>query len=341
MPTWRTQLRFWRSDIREDVDAELGFHFEMRVRDLVAAGWTPGPAREEAERRFGELAAVRDACIAIDQRRRERVRRREVWRDMFQDFRFALRTLLKSPAFTLMAVLCVGLGVGVTSTILSAVNAILIRPLPCQKPGELAAVYAWLPKTDEHRVNISHPDYVSWRDDNKSFAQLGMYTWQAYAFSGDGEPERVDGAMVTANLFPLLGVNPLFGHGFVPEEEQPNGPRVVLLSYSLWQRRYGGQRDVLNRTITVNGYPTQVIGVMPPGFGFPDRGQAWTPLVVDQSGQSRGNRFYAGAIGRLRPGVSLAQAQQDLDLISVRLGQEYKNDNLGGRAEALPLRQDL
>src|ERR1041385_4457647 len=222
MTTWRTQLRFWRSDIREDVDAELGFHFEMRVRDLVAAGWTPAAAREEAERRFGELAAVRDACIAIDQRRRERVRRREVWRDMFQDFRFALRTLLKSPAFTLMAVLCVGLGVGVTSTILSAVNAILIRPLPYQKPGELAAVYAWLPKTDEHRVNISHPDYVSWRDDNKSFAQLGMYTWQAYAFSGDGEPERVDGAMVTANLFPLLGVSPLLGHGFVPEEEQPN-----------------------------------------------------------------------------------------------------------------------
>lgn len=341
MTTWRKQLRFWRSDVREDVDDEIGFHFEMRVRDLVAAGWTEAAAREEASRRFGELPAVRDACIAIDTRRREQVRRREIWGDMLQDIRFAIRNLLKSPGFTLLAVLCVGLGVGVTSTILSAVNAILVRPLPYPHAEELAAVYSWLPKTDEHGINISRPDYVSWRDDNRSFAQLGMYTREAYAFSGEGEPERVDGARVTANLFPLLGVNPLIGTGFTSEEEQANGPRVVLLSYSLWQRRFGGKPDIVNRTITLNGYPTQVVGVMPPGFGFPDRGQAWTPMVIEQAGLSRANRFYSGSIGRLKPGVTLQEAQQDLDVIAVRLEKAYPNDNTDWRTEAISFRQDL
>lgn len=339
--TWRKQFRFWRSSVREDVDDEIQFHFEMRVRDLVAAGWTEAAAREEARQRFGEPAAVRDACIAIDTRRRERVERREVLGNMKQDLRFAFRTLLKSPGFTVMAVLCIGLGVGVTSTILSAVNAILIRPLPYQNPAELVAVYSWAPATDEHGVNISHPDYLSWRDDNRTFAQLGMWTWDVLAFSGDGEPERLDGATITANLFPLLGVHPEIGRGFTPQDEQPNGQRVILLSHALWRRRYGAQRDMVGSTITVNGFPTQVIGVMPAGFAFPDRGQAWTPLVVDQMGQSRANRFYAGALGRLEPGATVQQAQQDLDVISARLEKEYEQDNFRWRAEAIPLREDL
>jgi hypothetical protein len=179
---------FRKSELRDDVDAELAFHVEMRIRDLVARGVSEAAAREEAERRFGERAAVRDACIAIDTRRRERVRRKEFMSQLLQDLRFALRTLFKSPAFTAMAVLCVGLGVGVTSTILSAVNAILVRPLPYPRAQELAAVYAWAPKTGEHRVNISYPDYLSWKSDSRSFAQLGMWTWQALNFSGEASP---------------------------------------------------------------------------------------------------------------------------------------------------------
>ena len=339
--TWRRYLRFWQSDVREDVDDELQFHLEMRVRDLVAAGQLPAAAREEAERRFGELRAVRDACVAIDNRRRERERRREVLGDMWQDLRFAARSLRKSPAFTLLAVLCVGLGVGVTTTILSAVNAILIRPLPYDHAGELVAIYARMPAQNEHGVNISYPDYLSWRDQNRSFTQVGMYTWQAIAFSGEGEPERVDGAMVSANLFPLLGARPLLGRGFVAEEEQAGRNRVVLLSHALWRRRFGGDSTVVGRTITVDGYPYQVIGVMPPGFGFPDRGQAWLPLTIERAGLERGNRFYAGAIARLKPGTTLADAQRDLDVISSRLLREYPRDNFGFDAEALTLREDL
>ena len=332
---------FWHSGLREEVDAELQFHLETHVRDLIAAGRSPAAAREEAERRFGEQRAVRDACIAIDTRRREREHRREVLGDMLQDLRFALRSLWKNPGFTALAVLCLGLGIGVTSTILSAVHAILIRPLPYQRAEELVAIYARMPAQDEHGVNISYPDYVSWRDESKSFAALGMYTWQALAFSGGSEPERVDGAMVTPNLFSLLGVRPILGRLFLPEESGTAPHRVVLLSHGLWRRRFGGDSSVVGRTITVDGFPYQVVGVMPPGFAFPDRGQAWIPLTVEPVGLGRGNRFYAGAIGRLKPGISVEQAQRDLDVISARLLQEYNRDNFGFDAEVISLREDL
>ncbi|HEV8149481.1 MAG TPA: ABC transporter permease [Gemmatimonadales bacterium] len=335
---------FWKPDLRAEVDAELQFHLEMHIRDLIAAGRTPAAAREEAERRFGEQRAVRDACIAIDTRRRERQHRREVLHDMLQDLRFAFRTLRKSPAFTLVAVLCVGLGVGVTSTILSAVHAILIRPLPYPHPDELLAVYSRITRhgSSEGGINISYPDYVSWRDGNRSFFELGMWTWNALAFSGDQDPERVEAATVTANLFPLLGVRPHFGRLFLPEEEHRGHERVVLLSDGLWRRRFGGDSSIVGRQVSIDGVPYRVIGVMPPGFAFPDRGQAWVPFVVEEGLQEgRGNRGYAGALGRLRPGATLGGAQRDLDLVSRRLQQDFPRDNFGWDAEATSLRQDL
>ena len=337
---WQRVLRFWQSDIREDVDAELQFHLEMHARDLQNGGRSARSARQEAERRFGDMRPVRNACIAIDNRRRKRIHRRELMGDIGQDVRFALRTLRRSPGFTLMAVLCIGLGIGVTCTILSAVNAILIRPLPYERPGELVAVYNRNKAHDEHRANISYPDYVSWRDGNRTFAALGMWTWQALAFSGDGEPERVEGALVTGNLFPLLGVRPLLGRGILPEEEVLGQHRVVVLSHGLWRRRFGGDSGIVNRIITVDGYPYRVLGVMPPGFAFPDRGEAWVPLTTDPARDTRGNRFYAGALGRLRPGVDLEQAQQDLDILSASLKQEFKQDNFGWEAETIALRED-
>jgi predicted permease len=338
---WRRALRFWRPDVGQDVDEELRFHLEMHQRELAERGRSPGEARQEAERRFGELGRIREECVAIDNRQRQRAERRETMGDLWQDLRFAGRTLRKSPGFTLLAILCIGLGVGVTSTIVSAVHAILIRPLPYERPDQLVAVYARQRARDEHGVNISYPDYVSWRDDSRSFAALGMWTWYALAFSGEGEPERVEGAAVTANLFPLLGVRPILGRHFLPGEEVRGQHRVVLLSHGLWLRRFGGDSGVVARTITVDGYPHVVVGVMPPDFAFPDRGEAWVPFAPDLARESRGNRGYAGALGRLRPDVDLEAAQRDLDLISVKLQREFSQDNFGWDAEVIPLRDDL
>jgi putative ABC transport system permease protein len=335
------RLRFWRPDVRADVDEELAFHLEMRVRDLVAAGLSPAAARAAAERDFGDLGTVRAQCVTIDERRSRRDRRAEYVSDFLNDLRIAGRALRKAPGFAATAVLCVALGVGVTTTIFSAVHGILIRPLPYRDADRLVAVYAQYPAHDEHGVNISYPDYESWRDENRSLERLAIWTWTSHALSGGGEAERVEGAAVAATLFPMLGVRPLLGRTFVAAEEVPGRDREAILSYGLWQRRYGGDPSIVGRTITVDATPFEVVGVMPRGFNFPDRGELWVPFAPEEWMRGRGNRGIAGAIGRLKPGVTLEQAQADLAAVSARLQKAYPNDNFGWAAEAISLREDL
>jgi putative ABC transport system permease protein len=192
-----------------------------------------------------------------------------------------------------------------------------------------------------HGVNISYPDYVSWRDENRTFSALGMYTWTTHTIVAGGEAEHVDGASVTANLFPLLGVSPRIGRPFTAAEERPGNDRVVLISDALWRRRFGGDSAVVGRAITVDDLPYVLVGVMPPRFNFPERADAWVPFAVDRAREGRGNRGYAGAIGRLGPGVSLGEAQADLARLSARLRRDYPVDNFGWAAEAISLREDL
>jgi predicted permease len=339
--TWRRYLRFLRPDVRADVDDELRFHLDSAERDLVAQGLAPGEARREAARRFGDVTSIREACVTIDERRERRKERAEWLGDLRLDARLALRTLRRSPAFTAMAATCIALGVGATTTIFGAVHAILIRPLPYSDEDRLVAVYSAIPRRGITGSNVSWPDYLSWRDQNRTFAALGLYTWSSHTISGEGEAERVESAEVTANLFPLLGVRPLLGRGFTAAEEVPGNDRVILLSHGLWQRRFGGARDVVGRVIRVGGEPYTVVGVMPPGFNFPQRGQAWVPLVPAEWMLTRGNRGLAGAIGRLKPGVTLDAARADLAVVARRLQREFPEDNFEWETEAVPLRDDL
>ncbi|AHG93894.1 permease (plasmid) [Gemmatirosa kalamazoonensis] len=336
------RLLFRRADLRREVDDELAFHLEMRVRDHEAEGLATPAARAAAEREFGDVRAIRAACLTIDERRRRRARRSEYMSDLWQDLRLAARALRASPVFALTAAACVALGVGVTTTIFSMVNAVILRPLPYRDADRLVAVYAQNVQRGYHGTNISYPDYLSWRDDSRSLQSLGIWTWTSHALSGPGgDAERVEGAAVAANLFPLLGVAPQLGRGFLPEEEQAGRSRVVLLSDGLWRRRYDGDRSIVGKSITVDAQPYTVVGVMPPGFAFPDRGTMWVPFVQEGWMQGRGNRGIAGAIGRLKPGVSLEQARADLATVSARLEHEYRDDNTGWAAELTPLREDL
>jgi predicted permease len=334
--------RFWRPDVRRDVDEELAFHLEMRVRDLVAAGLAPDSARAAAEREFGDVGAIRAQCVTIDERRSRRDRRAEYVSDLLNDLRIAARVLRRGPAFALTAIVCVALGVAATTTIFSAVHGVLLRPLPYRDADRLVAVYAQWPSHNAHGVNISYPDYVSWRDDSHTIDGLAIWTWTSHALSGaGGEAERVDGAAVAASLFPTLGVRPFLGRPFVAAEEVPGRDREVILGYALWQRRYGGDRSIVGRKITVDARPYEVVGVMPPGFSFPQRGEIWVPFAPEEWMRGRGNRGIAGAIGRLKPGVTLEQARADLATISARLEKAYPDDNVGWAAEAISLREDL
>ena len=340
-PRWRRYLRFWGPDPAADVDDELAFHLAMRERDLIAAGMAPADARAQAEREFGDARGVRAACLTIDERRQRHAHRLEATDAMWSDLKFTTRTLRKSPGFTVTAILCIALGVGITTTIFSAVNAILIRPLPYAHPDRLVAIYSGNDAIDAHGSNISYPDYLSWRDENRTFSGIGMWTWTSMTLSGDdGEAERVEGAEVTPNLFPLLGVDAFVGRTFANGEDQAGRDRVLLLSYGLWQRRFAGDRAIVGRTVTVDGLPYTIIGVMPPRFAFRDISQVWIPLTP-RAQEQRGNRFYAGAIGRLAPGVSLEQARADLATLSTRLQHEYAKDNTGWVTEISTLRDDL
>ena len=339
---WRRLLRLPRSDIRAGVDDELESHLALLTADLVARGMAPSDARAQAEREFGAVALIREECVAIERRRRRRLNVSEAAMSIMQDVWYTARALRSNAAFSIAAILCTALGVGATATIFSAVHATLIRPLPFEHPDALVAVYGAVPKRQVTGVNISWPDYQSWRDEARSFSALGIWTWSSPSFTGTGAggAERVDGAQVAPNLFPLLGVRPILGRSFLESEARDGNDRVVILGYGLWERRFAGDPDIVGKVITVNLRPHTVVGVMPRGFAFPERGQAWVPFVPDRY-ESRGNRGYAGAIGRLKPGVTAAAAQRDLDGIMERLEREFPRDNEGWRAQVIPLRDDL
>jgi len=324
------------------VEDEIDAHLALLTADFVGQGFSLADARAHAEGEFGAVSTIRDECIAIERRRRRRVTLSEAAMSILQDFRYTARSLRANAAFATAAILCTALGVGATATIFSAVYATLIRPLPFQKPDELVAVYAGMPKKDLTRVNISYIDYTDWRDQSKSFSALGMWTWNSPSFTGVGVggAERVDGAEVTPNLFPLMGVHPILGRTFAESEGVQGNERVVILGYGLWQRRFSGDRDIVGRTVMINLRPHTVVGVMPRGFAFPENGQAWVPFVPDRN-ELRGNRGYAGAIGRLKPGVTPQLAQRDLDVLMERLAREFPNENEGWRADVVPMRDDL
>ena len=211
--------------------------------------------------------------------------------------RFALRRLRRSPGFTLVAVTCMTLGVGVTTAIFSAVNGILLRPLPYPADQLLIAVHSQNTARDIHGSRVSMADVTSWRDGNQTLSALGVWTTGFLQLTGpEGDVERVDAAPMSASLFPTLGLNPIVGRNFTAAEERQGQDRVVLLSDGLWKRRFGGDRAILNHTIQISNQPYLVVGIMAPGVGFPEGAQIWTPIATGP-GQSRHNaRQLAGAV---------------------------------------------
>ena len=195
------------------------------------------------------------------------------------DFRYAIRTLVTNPGFAAVAILCLALGIGVNSTMFSVVDTVEIRPLPFRDPARLVAVYTTRPGSGVDRGSVSYPDWREWKTRTHSFEELAGVGGRSLTLSDKDEPERFNGATVTWNLFPALGIQPILGRQFLPEEDRPGGPPVVMLSHGVWQRRYAADPSIIGRTITVNGTPSTVVGVMPPRFQFPQRAQLWIPLT--------------------------------------------------------------
>jgi predicted permease len=319
------QLRhlLWKPPVEQEVDSELAFHLEMRMREYVARGMDPTTARAEALRRFGNVEQINETCRDIGRRRDTEMRRTEWLGELTQDLAYGLRYLRANPGFALAAVLTLALGIGAATTIFGVANAVILRPFPFRAPEQLVRLWETNPTTDD--FSVSEPNYLDWRARSSTFAELAAYRGNNLNLVGDGTPEQLAAIDVTHTLFRLLGVSPRVGRAFTAEEDRPGGPRVVILSDGLWQRRFGGAADVVGRTLSLDGQPYTVIGVMPPRPGFATNAELWLPLAPSAASNRGDHRL--GVVGRLRPNVTLETANADMRAIARQLSQQYPATN--------------
>lgn len=262
---------------------------------------------------------------------------------LIQDIRYAFRMMFKNPGFTLVALITLALGIGANTAIFSLVNGLLLRPLPYGNPDRIVMVWQNYRERNGRDKEWTSPDtFFDWRDQNHSFESISVIDGWLPTILG-GEPEQIPGATVTYNMFSVLGVSPAIGRTFVAEEDKPNGRKVVILSDGLWKRRFAGDRNVIGKDILINGGKYSVIGVMPPKFEFPmePSAQIWTPMQVDSTNSCGRDCITLRSIARLKPGITLAQAKSDMNLVAQRLQQQYPEQYRNVGITLTPLQEQL
>src|SRR6266850_4868336 len=255
---------------------------------------------------------------------------------IWQDMRYALRMLLKAPSFSIVATIALALGIGANTAIFSVVNAVLLRPLPFTNSDQLMMVWETDATRGQVRGTASYPNFADWRDQNHVFERIASYHGNDFIMTGRGESTRLQGAVVNADLFPLLGAAPVIGRGFLPDEDKPGeSGRVVILSQELYQKRFNSDPNVVNQSLVLNGTNYAIVGVMPRAFQFPIQNEPvelWTTVALDREGKTpitdQRGAHYMNVIARLKPEVSKEQAQAEMTSISARLEQQYPDKNL-------------
>src|SRR5262249_3821021 len=264
--------------------------------------------------------------------------------NLISDLRYGLRLLFSKPGFSFIVVLTLAIGIGANTAIFSVVNSILLRPLALGEPDRVVMV--WM---DNQRMKVSkdihsYANYLDYRDRNQTFDQLAAYSGASVNLIGTEEPERIIGTMCTANYFDVLRVDPILGQVFTADEEQPGRDAVVVLSYALWQRRFGGSKDVIGTTVNLSDRVRTIVAVMPPGFRLDDYDGArvfWAPLALDPQARASRGAFAYYSVGRLKPGVSLSQAQADMGAIAESLQQQYPNILEGFGVNLVPIHEQV
>jgi len=305
----------WRQRTGYELDEEIEQHLDDRYRDLVAGGRSPDEA-------------VRIVCDEL----RGWTPAPAYLHGVGGDLRFAFRALRKSPGFTLVVLLTLALGIGANAAIFSVVNAVVLRPLPFRDADRIVVVWGNLHRPGVEEIPASAGEYVDYRDRNHAFDAVAAYDTLGFNLTGGAEPERVDGAVVTPTLFPLLGGAAEIGRTFTSDEEQPGRDQVAIISHRLWRRRFNGDRSIVGQLVAIDGRPTTIVGVMPATFQFPDETvDLWRPILLDGEALSENNRGSHGftILGRLKPGFTIAQATSDLDALATtfkaRFPGNYRN----------------
>ncbi|MBW3533693.1 MAG: ABC transporter permease [Gemmatimonadetes bacterium] len=326
--------------VEEDVRREVEAHLRMRAEELVAQGWDPEDAGREARRRFGDVHGVEAEMTGITRSRDRAVRRAHRLDAAVQDLKYALRTLARSPGFAVMAVLTLALGIGANTAVFSVVNAVLLRPLPLPEPDRLATVAEETNRGGTMRA--AWPNVEDWRARSRAFQSLAGYTAFPTTVLGGPEPLRVRGALVGRGFWSVLPVPPLMGRTTLPDDHRVGVAPVAVVSYRFWQDELGGDPGVLERTLESGPHSMRIVGVMPPGFDFPEETAIWRPAELDGTSTSRTAHNW-DVLGRLAPGTDVATADRELDAITARIleGSGDDADYLAAGTVVTPLLESI
>ncbi|MGH7463833.1 MAG: ABC transporter permease, partial [Longimicrobiales bacterium] len=290
--------------IEDDVEEELRLHVELRAAELEAGGMTAAAARDEAQRRFGDMAAFRRQTCDIEKEIRREQRRMEITDAVRRETRQAVRSLGRAPVFTIVAMLTLGLGIGATTAIFTLIDSIVLRPLPYPAEDRLVQIAHSAPRVSDGDWGNSVASYFFYADNNRSLEEIGAYTTNTYTLTGVGDAERIDGARVSSSLLSLLGARPLYGRLITEEDDAPGAPRAALLGHELWRSRFGGDAAVVGRTVTLSAVQYTIVGVLEPGLKLPGHDtRIWTALQLDRSLEPV-NWHYVGAYARALPGMT-------------------------------------
>src|SRR4051794_18733025 len=336
----------WRSANRigADVDDELRFHLDMRTAELIASGMSAADARREATREFGDVEFTRRYCRSLDERGERSTRRGDWLADAAHDVAQAVRVLRRSPGFLLIALVTIALGVGANSAIFSVIRGVLLRPLPFADPGRLIAVYEDNRPDHSTRSQLAAADYVDYRRDQSTLTDLGVVGYATLSYQGDGEPVALRGLRFSPNVFKILGVHPLLGRTFLPNEDEAGRNEVLVLSYGTWQSVFGGDTAAVGRTVRMSGTPMRIVGVMPPRFTFGGQEEFWSPFVIQPqlADVNRSRKFHnMVGIARLRPETTAERAESDLATIARRNEVAHPESNRGHLVTVVPLHEAL
>src|SRR5229473_438418 len=320
----RLRSLFHRKKVEAELDDELRFHFENQVSKLVQSGLTPAEAQRRARLEFGGMEQLKE-----EHRDARGVNFIET---LLQDVRYGLRMLRKNPGFTLVAVLTLAFGIGANTAIFSVTNSVLLRPLPYHDPDKLVMVWESSSQHLNPHNTVSPPNFLDWQNRNTVFLGMAFIFDERDNLTGNGDPEEVVVQDVSSNFFSLLGVNPILGSGFAPENGLPGHNNVVILSYGLWKERFAGDPTIVGKSILLNGHPQTVVGIAPQNFQWfikdgsltGAKPQIWSPFIFPQSfhDHTQIGRFMT-VVARLQPGVATSQAQTQMSAIAAQLEHEY------------------
>ena len=329
---------FRRSEVDRELREEIQSYIDLLTAEKIKMGMTPEDAARQARIEAGSEAYISEEVR--DQRRGA------VVETTIQDLRYGVRLLRRSPGFALLAVLTIGLGIGANSAIFSVINGVVRKPLGYPEPDRLMFITSQFPALNFQRFWVSPPEYFDFKEHTRAFSAVGAYTTGAMNLSAGDQPERVNAAFVTSNMFDVLRVKPQLGQPFTAEQDLPNAEPVALVSHELWQRTFGGDPSVIGRRVEIQGRQRTILGVMPPGFDLHDsRSQLWLPLGLDPANrQNRGSHFLY-LVGRLAPGVTEAQAGSEINSMLKQwrswVAAGHVPNDTTHRIQMMPLRDDV